>query len=180
MAPSWTRTSSLGLEQGILSVGRNARWGKTGECEPVNAALGVVGSHWGTFSRQWHYHFCDFSFFSLLKGLLTAGLWQLKTSEKRLSEVKCTGHFDGCAPLMLQLSGEVTCVTATRMAGEWSLQTLFQGEERGQTCQNLLARVRGLLPEDWERRPFTISKGPKPPQWSQSVLAPDMRLASKA
>lgn len=75
--------------------------------------------------------FVIFLFFSLLKGLLTAGLWQLKTSEKSLSEVKCTGHFDSCAPLMLQLFGEVTCVTATRMAGEWSLQTLFQGEERG-------------------------------------------------
>lgn len=59
---------------------------------------------------------------------------------------------------MLQLFREVTCVTATRMADEWSLQSFFQGGERGQTYQKLIALVQGLLPEDEKGGPSPLAK----------------------
>ena len=84
--------------------------------------------------------------------------------------MKGTGHSESCGPLMLWLLSEVTCVAATSMVGEWSSQTFFQGNNKGQTSKKLTALVQGLLPEDLERRP---SESPGAPHWSISAPVSD-------
>lgn len=64
-------------------MGRNARWGKTGESEPVNA--GPKGNGEPRKDAQQGSNIITFVFFLFLKDLLTVGLWHLKkTREKRL------------------------------------------------------------------------------------------------
>lgn len=63
-------------------MGRNAMWEKTSESEPGNAA--PEGNGEPLKGAQQGSDIITFVVFLFLKGLLTAGLWQPETREKRL------------------------------------------------------------------------------------------------
>lgn len=170
MTPPWS-----GLEQGMPWVGRNASWENLVSLSQLVQALGAVRSHWGLFCRAVTWSLLGFYFFK--KPVYCRALVRKNEGEKAL---RSEGHrslwqlWAINAPIV-----RWGHVHGSNKHGGWmEFANLLSRWKRGQTFQKLTALIQGLLPEDWERQPLTISKGPGTPH--RRISAPDLRLPAGA